>query len=620
MLELTNRRLSLSVTEDGSSASIEDRVRRCTWRVDRSRSGWRSKGDGQPFERFGLGRARRTAGGIEVTYAAAGGTVSYTWALADDHVEVRLRCDAEDVECASLPGPMLPEDGGREIAVPLYQGLLLGGRGEPWEMTVGHGGHLSFSMGMGAVLGERGALMVCHESPANWSATLGQAQDGPYFQFEHRRDPADGWVGAAVRLCPTDPDVTAACKRYRARVVERGWFVSWAEKIARKPIVRNLFGATMAFIGYNKSSDVDYTAGARELRRLGFESVFYYPVRMFQYSLDFQMGGDAPIWLSDEEIRAVKSVDGANVSPWAWVVEGLDDGSEARRAIFKKGPDGQPIPNWKIDERRWYLVCTPYQVEHVKQRLAGDMAEMDWLHFDVSAVWAGRPCFDSRHALHGNRPLGLLGDIEWTRRLFSSETVGNRVVSSEGFADQYTGWYDIGSTKMMPASPWNADCVPIPMTMLVFHDSCVHDWWELHNYNAHVGFGLTDLPHGLGTVGSGQPELKAAIDSLCGCPPSLFPFGKQYSWVDIQTRQTYSYLVRLEDAPVQAGIRAALPVTRLHKKIGLCELVSFEFLSEDRAVQATTFSDGTRVIANLGDREAEAAGCGVLPPHSWRRL
>jgi len=620
MLELSNQKLSLTVAEDGTSATIEDRIRHCTWRLDRSRSGYRAKGSDQALRQFGVGEARRTGEGIEVRYAVGRGTVRYVYALADDHVEVRLHCEAEDVACASLPGPLLPANGRREMAVPIYQGLLLKGGGEPWEETVGHGGHFNFSMAMAAVIGEWGALLVCHESPSNWSATFGCAEGGPFFRFEHRPCPVDGWTGAIARLYPTDPNVTAACKRYRERVKERGEFVTWQEKIERKPVVRDLFGALMAFIGYNASPEVDYLHGARELRRLGFESVFYYPVRMLHYSLGFQMGGDAPIWLSDEEIEAVRSVEGAHVSPWAWLVEGLDDGSDAMRAIYREGRDGQPILNWRIDDQRWYLVCLPYEVEHVKKRLAGDMAAMDWLHFDVNAVWAGRRCFDTSHAFHNGRPMGCLEDMEWTRKLFSAETVGNRAVSSEGFNDHYAGYYDIGSTKIMPPRPWNAACVPVPMTMLVFHDSCVHDWWELHNYNAHAGFGLADLGHGLGTVGSGQPELKAAMDALGGCPPSLFPFGKQYAWVDRRTRQTYSYLVRLEDEAVQAGLRAALPVTRLHKRIGMCELVSLEFLSEDRTVQATTFSDGTRVLANFGDREAEAADCGVLTPHSWREL
>jgi hypothetical protein len=194
------------------------------------------------------------------------------------------------------------------------------------------------------------------------------------------------------------------------------------------------------------------------------------------------------------------------------------------------------------------------------------------------------------------------------------------VVSSEGFADQYASQYDVGSTKMMPPTEWDAACVPVPMTMLVLHDSCIHDWWEVHNYNAHGGFGLSEVQHGIGTTGCGRPELKAAMDALYGCPPNLFPFGKQYRWVNFETRETASYLVRLEDETTQAAIRAALPVSRLHKRIGMCELVSFEFLSEDRAVQVSTFSDGTRVVSNLGERETEAPGVGRLGGHSWQEM
>ena len=61
-------------------------------------------------------------------------------------------------------------------------------------------------------------------------------------------------------------------------------------------------------------------------------------------------------------------------------------------------------------------------------------------------------------------------------------------------------------------------------------------------------------------------------------------------------------------------------MAQLHKTIGMAELVSFDFLSEDRAVQTTTFSDGTCIVVNLAEREPEASGLGALPPHSWRRL
>ena len=106
-----------------------------------------------------------------------------------------------------------------------------------------------------------------------------------------------------------DKDITAICKQYRKRVIERGEFVSWQEKIAKKPMVRNLFGALMAFIGYNKTTDIDYIASAKTLKSYGFDTVFFYPARMCSYSLNFKMGGDDPIWFSDDELKKMREMD-----------------------------------------------------------------------------------------------------------------------------------------------------------------------------------------------------------------------------------------------------------------------------------------------------------------------
>jgi len=251
------------------------------------------------------------------------------------------------------------------------------------------------------------------------------------------------------------------------------------------------------------------------------------------------------------------------------------------------------------------------------------MAEMDWIHYDVCGCVSGQPCFSTGHSLHGNRPMGRKEDLEWTRRLFSVETVGNRVVSSEGFGDHYAAYYDIGATKVTPHPASEVRCVPVPMTMLVFHDCCIQNWWELDTYNATpAGSGppKRGILESMGIAAdSGQPRLKGAIDALYGCPPQLFPFGRQYFWVDPKATKTYSFLVRLEDTEVQEAIAEALPVARLHKRIGVCEMTSFEMLSEDGLLQATTFSDGTRITANLSDRDQEAEGHGRIAGHSWKQ-
>jgi hypothetical protein len=241
-------------------------------------------------------------------------------------------------------------------------------------------------MAMGGRIGRRAGLLVAHESHCNWKATYGDWQDGPTFYFEHLRCPLEGWVDAAVRLYPTDPDLTSLCKRYRRRLQERGQFVPWSRKIAQKPMVKELFGALIAFIGYNKTGDLDYAANAARLRKSGFDTVFYYPARMCNYSLGFKMVGDDPIWLDDAALADLRAVPGAHAAPWAWCVEGLDDGRAAMHDIFLHDAQGRPVPNWKIDQFQWYFVCTPYQVEHMKRRFAGDMKAMDWVHGGVGFV------------------------------------------------------------------------------------------------------------------------------------------------------------------------------------------------------------------------------------------
>jgi len=630
MLELRNETIRLTVREDAGEIVVTDLPRRCSWRLDASRVAYRRYGSGGhecpeivrgkiPMDREHLagGRAEKRGSAIQITYSLPEGTIRYTWRLAEDHVEIGLACNMDSVEFIALPGAFVPIEGSHQIAVPIYQGVICKDSGRLWERSFPSGGHECFSMAMGAVIGETGALLVTQESVTDWVGTYGQAEAGPFFVFEQRRCPVDGWYERRVRLYPVDNNITAICKRYRRRVIERGEFASWDEKIERKPIVENLFGALFAFLGYNRTDQIDYVASARRLKEYGFGAIFYYPVRLCHYSLDFKMGGDEPIWLSDEQIQAIHQIPGSYVSPWAWIYEGLDDGSQQMRRIFRHDKNGELVPGWRIDQFQWYAVCTPYQIEHIKHRLETDMKQMDWIHYDVTAMRPGHVCFNTHHAAHGNRPMGRREDLEYTRRLLGPATNGNRIVSSEGFVDRYTSSYDIGSTKIYPN--WgDSPFIAVPMTMLVFHDSCIHDWWEVHNYNRHAGF-ADDQDHGIGWNSCGKPEKKAAMDALYGCPPNLFPFGKQYAWVDIETRQTYSYLVRLEDDEVQRAIRAALPVARLHKQIGRCEMVSFDFVTDDYAVQTSVFSDGTRIVANISDEDRDTPH-GLLKANSWRRI
>jgi hypothetical protein len=209
------------------------------------------------------------------------------------------------------------------------------------------------------------------------------------------------------------------------------------------------------------------------------------------------------------------------------------------------------------------------------------------------------------------------------RRTFRADRAQGLIVSSENFNDAYAADYDLGSVKAWPQyGPW--PFWPVPLTMLVYHDSVIHSWWEPHNYN-NTYFGRTRAVGPFFEYGGGRPRLQATLDALMGCPPDVFPFGAQYGWTGKGT-ETFTFRYRFEDPEVQAALRQALPVARLHRRIGPCEMVHFKILSEDGYVQESAFSDGTRVVANFsrdiygpqqGIGYAATAGISSLLPESW---
>jgi hypothetical protein len=623
MVTLTNDRIEVRVTDDGADVTLVDRRRGCVWRLDAARrSVAAAVHDGTTAGRRPLGAGTVAVAGasVRVTYALPEGRLCQCWTLADDHVCVSLDTVPDVLARVALPGPFRLAGDVPSLLLPPYQGVLYRPAGYAWEDSRPGGGHGNFSLSMAALLGTRGALLVTQETIADWRGVCGEDGGGPFVYFDQDRCPVTGWPRREVRVYPVDPSIAAVAWRYRERLHERGEFVSWTEKVAERPMVANLFGALIAFIGYNRTDEVDYAAGARRLRDMGFLDVLYFPVRMCNYSLGFRMGGDLPIWLSDDEIARLKAVPGARVAPWGWFIEGLDDGSDRMHRIYRGREDGSFYNGWRIDQQQWKLVCTPYQVEESRRRFATDMAAMDWIHYDVNATRLGREaiCHRRDHERHGGVPMSRADDVAWTRRLLGPETNGNRIVSSEGFVDRYATSYDIGTTKIWPACAPYADFIPVPLTMLVLHDSVIHDWWEVHNYNTLPGMGIGY--NRFGTTGSGGAAKKAAMDALYGCPPSVFPFGRQYAWVDIDSRRTFSFTVRLDDREVQKALHAALPVTRLHRRIGRLPMTGFAFVTPDGAVQTTVFADGTRIVANLSDRERDAAAYGRLPANSWREV
>ncbi|MBM4043797.1 MAG: hypothetical protein FJ279_01660, partial [Planctomycetes bacterium] len=128
----------------------------------------------------------------------------------------------------------------------------------------------------------------------------------------------------------------------------------------------------------------------------------------------------------------------------------------------------------------------------------------------------------------------------------------------------------------------------VPLWELVFHD-CVVSYWYWGD--------ATDWLHDI------APEVtdkKDALNILYGTPPLIWA---QY-WQKHRERclQTYRN------------------VCKLHEQIGMDEMLSHEFVTEDRAVQRTRFSSGTVVTVNFGEKTYQVADGSrtlTLPQHGF---
>ena len=617
--QVTNQALSLCCEEDGSGLTLLDRQRDVRWRLDEETLVYGTGGDLRQCHALRLVAARIVGeDALLVVLRAGDRELEMCYHLRADHVELRLPPPAAaDIRCVSMPGSFVPEGETPRLLIPIMQGMLWNGRGEPFEAIHGESGHTGFSMPFVGYLATRGGLLTVAETRDDVQWWLGKGEDGRYWAANLQIASLGTMRYERVaRIFPTESDIVGVAARYRRYVQDAVRFVSWEEKLTERPALARLFGTLFCFIGYCQD-DLDYAAECARLKAYGFDRALVYPARFNTYGGDIQMGGRPAIDLSHAEVARITAL-GYDVAPWSWLNEALDDGSDRIRKLLNRNAQGDALKHWAIDKQQWYHVCASCVEAHQRQVLTEGIADMTWDHFDVLACVPPMECQALDHVHHPGHPLTRTEARDGIRRTFLADRERGLPVSSEGFNDAYSLEYDIGSVKAWPQyGPW--PFWPVPLTSLVYHDSLLHSWWEVHNYNSHY-FGRTGAGAGLFEYGGGRPRLMAALDALMGAPPDLFPFGGQYGWTG-RGKETFLYQFRFDDAEVQVALRAALPVAQLHRRTGPQAMVHFKILSEDGYVQESAFADGTHVVANFsrdirGDNETD--GNGPLMPESWR--
>lgn len=623
---IRSQHMELAVSDDGASLALTNRATGTRWWLDAQTA----LADGSGADRVPFGAGLRRAAGNTVTEgapAASGfaagrvevlgeqalrvtregqaGRLVLQYELTHDGCRVTALAGESTVTSCTLPGAFRPEGvDAPVVALPKNQGIWHRGTGPAFSFHMAREGHTGWSMPLVGVVGPAEALVHILETEHDARIWF-ERTEGGRIVVACLQDPTRGRLAynRSVLLRFVEPNLTAICRAYRRHLIDSGQFVSWDEKLERRPNLQRLFGALMCFIGYCQDDQIDYAASFRRLKAMGFDKAFVYPLSIGNLVTDFLMGGRPPIDIR-RQLPLLKEL-GYLAASWMWTEDVPED-----RENLMLSADGQPMFGWQIEDRKWFRGCPVRQVALANriqdERMAGHTAQ----HFDVTVSRTALECH------HPDHPLDRRDDAAWRRKILETAVSRGAAVSSEGFWSHATPSYDIGSVKI--PVPVHEHWYTVPMTSLVFHDSCVHDWWEVDNYNNphHRSQGGRDgiyFP-----LGGGFAALQAAQDALMGAPPNVMPFGAQYAFVAGRMPATELYRYTLDSPEVVEALRLALPVAQLHGRIGRLACVKHETLAGDGSVQATTFADGTRVVANYSSETRESPEGQPLPPTSWR--
>lgn len=634
MFTLKSKLLGLSMKEDGTEIVIEDLTRGVRWCLDEStrlaahgilrfdHKAYSSEailGKDSKVCVLGSGKARRIGENTIIsTHITSSGKVSLRWVIQDDRLQVFAYADENDGASAlSLPGTFRPVNERSFLsAIPNAQGILYTGEGPSLYRPLCDKGHgPGFTLGMFGQISSRSGLVIISETNADavlhWEKT-----DQGQVNLMWLQHPSMGKLSYTREtvIMPSSPDLTSICKTYRRYVIEKNRFKSWEEKVSERPILEKLFGAAIVFLGYHQDPTLDYASSFRKLKNMGVDKAFVYPVYTWSWdptrAIDLKDGTDISFIDIREYLPLVGEL-GYATGSFITVTCGLMGEGEDRYRDLILDHRGEPIIEWRIENLVWYILSADKRSERAHKLLDDEHGGLNGIHYDVICVGGLREDYNPVHLRDART------DVKSREEMLKYAGEKGLIVSSEGFWDDMTPYYDLGNSKYAHVLGDSEYCV-VPMTMLVYHDSAYHTWWEVDNYNnpehrTQFGRGY----HKRFGWGGGFPQLQSAIDALMGTPPDIFPFGIQYNFIPRNVPKIYTYRYRIEDASVREAIECAKPVMALNKQVGKLEMVEHKLHTSDGAIQETIFADGTRVIANFANIALEAPRVGLMSPESW---
>jgi hypothetical protein len=502
-------------------------------------------------------------------------------------IEVRIRCPAGDdtaMKAFQHPAALFPPAAetyfmavadycdGRYLPVgdPLYRNRALVGSGGdlPWvAVTDGRQGLMAVSM-------TPADAFIQMQSRVHDEARLGF----PGFGW----NPSKGRFGSerVGRLCFYDRGGhVRACKLYREIAREQGLVRTLAEKAKANPDVHKLMGA-VNWWGANGLDFVREALAAGMTR--GLLNGRWSPEAMAEM---VRLG-----WLVGEYDNYVDIDDSPTIERAKAPV--------AEHAVIKA--DGDMMTAWITRDAEMKPVhtymkqCTAKQLECAKAIIPELLKTHPYnaRFLDVTPAEGPIECYSPTHPTtrasdianrqalcrYVNEELGLVTGGEHGRYWSVPVLHYHEGMMGGGFYSWPAGYLTDPKDRSEISQEYLAYGINpahrAPLFELVFHDCVVNYWyWGACNDTLHQV----------------MPELTdrmTAMNILYGTPPMMWVHNHGLRWQVPEERELMLAIYRT--------------VCKLHEVVGMQEMVSHAFLSEDRLVQQTEFADGTLCTVNFG--------------------
>ncbi|MGQ9524332.1 MAG: glycoside hydrolase [Armatimonadota bacterium] len=393
-------------------------------------------------------------------------------------------------------------------------------------------------------------------------------------------------------------DHVAICKRYRAYAKKTGLLKTLQQKRRENPNVDLLIGAVNVWCW-----DADALSIVRQMQSAGIRRILWSHAQRPEV---IRAMNEMGVLTSRYDIYQ-DVMDPANFPKLQWIHG--DWPTEAWPKDIMIGADGQWVRGWEVEGKdgAWYpcgVLCDRQAPAYARKRIFPELETHPYRcrFIDTTTASPWRECYHPDHPMTRSESrrykMDLLKLVSQDAHLVTGSETGHD--AAVPYVHYFEGMLSLGPYRVPDAGrnmPRIWDEVPqpvakfqvgyqyrLPLWELVYHDCVVAQWyWGDYNNKLPAIWDRRDL-----------------FNILYGTPP-MFMFTREM-WTKNKDRFVRSYR----------------DVCTVARAVGYAEMTNHQFLTPDRSVQKTTFSNGTSVVVNFGSSPHRLHDGTQVPPMGYR--